>query len=170
MKQTFQKEIVDGISIFYRCAGNAENPAILLLHGFPSASHMFRDLIPLLAKEYYVIAPDYPGFGQSDCPEHTTFEYSFEHLSRLIDTFTEQLKLKRYALYLFDYGAPIGFRLALWHPERICCIISQNGNIYEEGLGKKWEARKVYWEHPTPELRKSYEKAFEAETIIDQYT
>ena len=166
----YQHIEIEKCRIFYRSAGNPDHDVLLLLHGFPTSSHMFRELIPLLAENYYVIAPDYPGFGQSDCPSHTTFKYSFDHLSKMIDAFTEALKLNRYSLYLFDYGAPIGFRLALWHPERIECIVTQNGNIYEEGLGKKWEARKAYWQHPTLKLRKAYCKAFAPETIIDQYT
>ena len=165
----YQHVIIDDISIFYRTAGNPKNPPILLFHGFPSASHMFRDLMPLLAADYYLVAPDFPGFGQSDCPNHNQFEYTFHHLSKIIDSFIEKIGLTSYAMYLCDYGAPIDFRIAMWHPERITAIISQNGNIYREGLGAKWADREVYWNHPTPELRKKYQIAFAPQTIIGQY-
>lgn len=160
---------VEDVELFYRTAGDKSNPAILLLHGFPSSSHMFRDLIPELAKDFYVIAPDYPGFGQTKAPDRGEFEYTFEHLTDIIDAFVEKLGLKSYALYVFDYGAPIGFRLAMRHPERITAIISQNGNIYREGLGKKWAAREAYWRNPTPELRNEFRIAFAPETIKGQY-
>ena len=166
---SYHKIEVDGVNVFYRKAGNPEKPAILLLHGFPSASHMFRDLIPLLSDDYYLVAPDYPGFGQSDCPDHKSFPYTFHELSEIIETFTEKIGLDKFAMYVFDYGAPIGFRIAVRHPARITAIITQNGNVYREGLGKKWAAREEYWTHPTPELRKSYQVAFAPETIIDQY-
>ena len=161
---------INNVGVFYRTSGNPANPAILLLHGFPSASHMFRDLIPLLSEDYYLIAPDFPGFGQSDYPDRENFEYTFDHLSKITDSFTEAVGLKRFAIYVFDYGAPIGFRIAMWHPERITAIISQNGNIYHDGLGKKWAAREEYWKNPTPELHKSYQIAFAPQTIIGQYT
>src|SRR6202047_3802635 len=124
---------VDGLKIFYREAGAADAPALLLLHGFPSSSHMFRDLIPLLADRFHVVAPDLPGFGQSDMPSRSQFKYTFDNIARFIDRFTELTGFTRFALYVFDYGAPTGFRLAMWHPERITAIISQNGNAYEEG-------------------------------------
>ena len=124
-------------TVFYREAGLPEKPAILLLHGFPSSSHMFRELMPELAEEYYLVAPDFPSFGQTESPSREEFEYSFDHLARIVDKFTEQISLTKFAMYVFDYGAPIGYRLAMWHPERITAIISQNGNMYEEGLGKK---------------------------------
>ena len=161
---------VDNVKLFYRTAGQADRPAVLLLHGFPSASHMFRELMPLLAEKYYVVAPDFPGFGQTEAPSRSEFEYSFDHLSKIVDKFTEQIGLKEYAMYVFDYGAPIGYRLAMWHPERIRAIISQNGNAYEEGLGKKWEARKEYWKKPTAEGRKTFSSAYAPETIYGQYT
>lgn len=167
---TYHYIYIEDVNVFYRKAGNPKNAAILLLHGFPSASHMFRDLIPILANDYYLIAPDFPGFGQSDCPSHKDFNYTFDHLSRIINQFVEAIKLDRFAMYLFDYGAPIGFRLAMWHPERVTAIVSQNGNIYRNGLGNKWNAREEYWKSPSPELRKKYQIAFASETIISQYT
>ena len=160
---------IEDVRMFYRSAGNPENPAILLLHGFPSASHMYRELIPFLAQKYYVVAPDFPGFGQTEAPGRDAFEYSFDHLAKVVDKFTEAIGLSRFAMYVFDYGAPIGYRIAMWHPERITAIISQNGNAYEEGLGKKWEARKVYWANPTEEGRKTFSSAYAPETIIGQY-
>jgi len=126
--------------------------------------------MPLLQDEYHVVAPDYPGFGQSAMPPRSTFSYTFDHLARVVDAFTEALRLDRFAIFVFDYGAPIGFRLALWHPERIAAIVSQNGNIYREGLGNKWQARAQYWQHPTPQLRQQYQSAFAPDTIIGQYT
>lgn len=165
----YQYLTIGNCKIFYREAGNPENPTILLLHGFPSASHMFRDLMPELADKYHLIAPDMPSFGQTVCPSIEGQSYTFDYLAHVMDVFTEAIGLEHFAMYIFDYGAPVGMRLALWHPERIDAIISQNGNCYEEGLGKKWEARKEYWAHPTPELRKQYESAFALETIKGQY-
>ena len=167
---TYHQVAVDNCTIFYREAGDPSKPTILLLHGFPSASHMFRDMMPLLADEYHLIAPDMPSFGQTVSPSHTEQTYSFDYLARTIEHFIEALGLEHFALYIFDYGAPVGLRLAMWHPERVTAIISQNGNCYEEGLGKKWEARKEYWAHPTPELRAQYASAYALETIIGQYT
>jgi len=138
MTLTYRTATVDGLKVFYRTAGDLRDPAVLLLHGFPASSHMFRDLIPALADRYYVVAPDLPGFGFTEAPDRGTFKYSFEHLAEVIDRFTEVLKLNRYAIYVFDYGAPIGFRLALRHPERIAAVISQNGNAYLEGLSEGW--------------------------------
>ena len=125
---------IDGLKIFYREAGRADAPALLLLHGFPSASHMFRDLIPRLADRFHLVAPDLPGFGQSDMPPRDNFKYTFDNLAGAIGRFTEVIGLKRFAIYIFDYGAPVGLRIAAKHPERITAIISQNGNAYEEGL------------------------------------
>lgn len=166
----YQYTAVENCKVFYREAGNPENPTILLLHGFPSASHMFRDLMPELADKYHLIAPDMPSFGQTVCPSREGQSYTFDYLAHVMDAFTESIGLEHFAMYIFDYGAPVGMRLALWHPERIDAIISQNGNCYEEGLGKKWEARKEYWAHPTPELRKQYESVFALETIKGQYS
>src|SRR5262245_64423689 len=134
----FHNVRVDGVNLFYREAGPADAPVVLLLHGFPTSSHMFRGLIPLLADRYHVVAPDLLGFGFSDAPGRTQFKYTFDNLTKIVDAFTEAIGLKRYAIYVFDYGAPIGFRLALAHPERVIAIISQNGNAYEEGLSQGW--------------------------------
>lgn len=140
---------VDGIELFYREAGPAGAPTVLLLHGFPTSSHMFRSLIPRLATRYRVIAPDLPGFGFSEAPDRARFRYTFDALAEIVDHFTEQVGARRYVIYVFDYGAPIGFRLALKHPERIAAIVSQNGNAYEEGLGKDWNPIQRYWREPT---------------------
>ncbi len=144
---------VDGVQVFYRSAGDASAPAVLLLHGFPTSSFMFRDLIPRLADQYRVIAPDLPGFGFTEVPDNREYTYSFDALARTIEAFTNVLGLSRYALYVFDYGAPTGFRLAMAHPERVTAIISQNGNAYEEGLGDAWAPIRKYWSEPTPENR-----------------
>lgn len=169
--QTQYKYIqVEDCKVFYREAGDPTHPTLLLLHGFPSSSHMFRELIPALADRYHLVAPDFPAFGQTESPSREAFTYSFDHITHIIERFTEALGLTQYALYVFDYGAPIGFRLAMWHPERITAIISQNGNMYDEGLGPKWEARRAYWAHPTPALRQQFAMAYALETIIGQYT
>ncbi|MCM3217728.1 alpha/beta hydrolase [Niallia taxi] len=161
---------IKNVEIFYREAGNRKNPTILLLHGFPSASHMFRDLIPELENHFHIIAPDYPGFGNSSSPSREQFEYTFHNISTIIESFLEVLEINQYYMFVFDYGAPIGFRMALRKPEKILGIVSQNGNIYEEGLGPKWETRKDFWNTPTNEKRDSYRTAFSRETIIGQYT
>jgi pimeloyl-ACP methyl ester carboxylesterase len=137
---------IDGFKVFYREAGTAGAPKLLLLHGFPSASHMYRDLIPLLADRFHIVAPDLPGFGQSDMPPREKFSYTFDNIARVIDRFTEVIGLDRFAVYVFDYGAPTGFRLAIRHPERITGIISQNGNAYEEGLSEGWSPIRAYWQ------------------------
>jgi len=136
---------VDGFNVFYREAGSAGKPKLLLLHGFPSSGHMFRDLIPLLSDRYHIIAPDLPGFGQSDMPARDAFTYTFDNIANIIDRFTEVVGFDRFAVYVFDYGAPTGFRLAVKHPERITAIISQNGNAYEEGLSEGWNPIQAYW-------------------------
>ena len=140
---------VDGYEIFYREAGDPARPTLLLLHGFPSSSHMFRDLIPLLAERFHLIAPDLPGFGRSEIKPRASFTYSFEALARVIGRFTEVIGLASYALYIFDYGAPTGLRIAMTHPERVTAIISQNGNAYEEGLSAGWDPIQRYWREPT---------------------
>ena len=161
---------VDGFKVFYREAGPADAPVLLLLHGFPSASHMFRDLIPRLADRFRVVAPDLPGFGQSDMPAHTAFSYSFDRLAGVIDRFTEVIGLTRFAIYVFDYGAPTGFRIAVKHPERITALISQNGNAYEEGLSDGWTPIRAYWEDPSPANRTALRAFLKPETTIWQYT
>ena len=140
---------VSGLNLFYREAGNPKSPAILLLHGFPTSSHMFRNLIPQLAGEYHVVAPDLPGFGFTDAPPRASFKYTFDNLAKVIDAFTEKIGLNRYAIYIFDYGAPVGLRLALHHPDRVTAIISQNGNAYEEGLSAGWNPIQKYWQDPS---------------------
>jgi pimeloyl-ACP methyl ester carboxylesterase len=143
----------DGVRIFYRAAGDANAPVVLLLHGFPASSFMFRDLIPRLANNYRVVAPDLPGFGFTEVPSERKYLYTFDQLALTIEAFTRALKIDRYALYVFDYGAPTGFRLAMAHPERIIAIVSQNGNAYEVGLGDAWGPIRKYWAEPTPENR-----------------
>lgn len=160
---------VNGQKIFYRESGEEHKEYFVLLHGFPSSSHMYRELIPLLATKYHVIAPDFIGFGQSDAPSRSVFEYSFENLTSYVEGFLKELKIERFYLYVFDYGAPIGFRIAMRNHQKILGIVSQNGNVYSEGLGKKWEARAQYWKHPTLELRESYKQAFSLETVKGQY-
>jgi pimeloyl-ACP methyl ester carboxylesterase len=143
----------DGVQVFYRAAGDPNAPVVLLLHGFPTSSFMFRELIPRLASDYRVIAPDLPGFGFTDVPVERRYAYSFAALATTIQAFTEALELERYALYVFDYGAPTGLRLALEHPERVAAIVSQNGNAYEEGLGDAWGPIRKYWASPTEDNR-----------------
>lgn len=166
----YKKKEIDGINIFYRETGQADKPTLVLFHGFPSASHMFRDLIPMLAEDFHIIAPDYPGFGQSDSPDRAQFSYTFDHITDIMEKFLDHVGVDRFYMYVFDYGAPIGFRIAARHPERILGIISQNGNVYQEGLGSKWAKRAEYWQHPTQELREQYKSAFAPETVIGQYT
>jgi pimeloyl-ACP methyl ester carboxylesterase len=157
---------VDGLKIFYREAGPADAPKLLLLHGFPSAGHMFRDLIPLLADRFHIVAPDLPGFGQSDLPRRATFE----GIAETIDRFTDIVGFDRYAIYVFDYGAPTGFRLAVKHPDRITAIISQNGNAYEEGLSDGWTPIRAYWEDGSPANRAALRAFLAPETTVWQYT
>lgn len=146
---------VDGVKMFYREAGPADAPVVVLLHGFPTSSHMFRNLIPLLADGYRVIAPDYPGFGQSGMPDRATFDYSFARYAEMVDALLDRLGARRYAMYVMDYGAPVGFRLALRHPERVSALIVQNGNAYEEGLREFWDLPKAWWRENTPERREA---------------
>ncbi|HVJ51840.1 MAG TPA: alpha/beta hydrolase [Aliidongia sp.] len=142
---TYHTVAIDGVKIFYREAGPQDAPTLLLLHGFPSSSRMFDTLIPLLADRYHIVAPDYPGFGQSDAPPPSAFAYTFDHLASVVDKFTETLGLRHYSLYLQDYGGPVGFRLAVAHPERVQAMIIQNAVAHEDGLGPLWEARRAYW-------------------------
>lgn len=148
----------DGVSVFYRAAGDTAAPVVLLLHGFPSSSFMFRELIPRLADHYRVIAPDLPGFGFTKIPADRRYAYSFDGLAKTISAFNEALKIDRFAVYVFDYGAPVGFRLAVAHPERVAAIVTQNGNAYEEGLGDAWEPIRKYWAEPTAENREVLRK------------
>ena len=166
----YGKVTVKGTEVFYRETGSADKPTLVLFHGFPSASHMFRNLMPMLEESFHMLAPDYPGFGQSDAPDRAVFSYTFDHIAEVMDAFLNRMDVERFYMYVFDYGAPIGFRIAVKHPERVLGIISQNGNVYQEGLGKKWEARAEYWRNPTPELREQYKSAFAPETVIGQYT
>src|SRR5271168_4704672 len=169
-KVSFRKVDVDGFNISYREAGPTDAPTLLLLHGFPSAGHMFRDLIPELADRFHLVAPDLPGFGQSDMPNRGTFAYTFDNVARIIERFTEIIGLGRFAVYVFDYGAPTGFRLATWHPERVTAIISQNGNAYAEGLSDGWKPIRAYWEDPSQANRDALRAFLAPETTVWQYT
>ena len=166
----YRYEDVDGLKVFYREAGHADASALLLLHGFPSASHMFRDLIPLLADRFHIIAPDLPGFGQSEMPARSKFSYTFDNIAGVIDRFTEVVGLKRFAIYVFDYGAPVGFRIATKHPDRITAIISQNGNAYEEGLSEGWNPIRAYWKDPSQANREALRALLAPESTRWQYT
>jgi pimeloyl-ACP methyl ester carboxylesterase len=161
---------VDGWKIFYREAGHTNAPTLLLLHGFPSAGHMFRDLIPHLADRFHIVAPDLPGFGQSDMVARGMFAYTFDHIAEVIDRFTQVIGLKRFAIYVFDYGAPTGFRIAAKHPERITAIISQNGNAYEEGLSDGWTPIRAYWQDASEKNREALRAFLKPETTVWQYT
>ncbi|MCR9296098.1 MAG: alpha/beta hydrolase [bacterium] len=169
---TFYREAtVEGVKIAYREAGPPDAPTVVLLHGFPTSSHMFRNLIPALASRYHVIAPDYPGYGNSDAPPHNQFEYTFDHLAEVVDRFLEQQKLERYALYVMDYGAPIGFRIAAEHPERVTGLIIQNGNAYDEGIDNDfWKPIKKYWNENTPQNRDALRSLLTREATRWQYT
>jgi pimeloyl-ACP methyl ester carboxylesterase len=166
----YRTATVDGLSIFYREAGPADGPVVLLLHGFPTSSHMFRNLISALADRYRVIAPDYPGFGESAMPDHAKFAYTFAHYADLMDGLLDQLGAKRYAMYVMDYGAPVGYRLALKHPERISALIVQNGNAYDEGLKEFWDPIKAYWADGSAAHRDALGFLVEPATTKFQYT
>ncbi|WP_250038347.1 alpha/beta fold hydrolase [Paractinoplanes maris] len=166
----FRTVEVNGIDIFYREAGPVDAPVILLLHGFPTSSRMFRDLIPALADRYHVIAPDYPGFGHSAVPDRSVFDYTFANFAGLIKELLDRLGVHRYALYSFDYGAPVGYRLALEGPDRVSALIVQNGNAYEEGLQGFWDPMKRYWAAGTDENRQALGFVVEAEAVTAQYT
>src|SRR5262249_28838673 len=161
---------VDGFKLFYREAGPAGGRKLLLLHGFPSAGHLFRDLIPLLADRFHIVAPDLPGFGRSDMPSREKFNYTFDNMARVIERFTEVIGFDRFAVYVFDYGAPTGFRLAIHYPERITAIISQNGNAYEEGLSEGWSPIRAYWQDPPEAKRTPRRPSRSPEKTIWQYT
>jgi pimeloyl-ACP methyl ester carboxylesterase len=166
-KVSFKTVAVNGFKIFYREAGDSQKPTILLLHGFPTSSHMFRNLIPQLAGDYHVIAPDLPGYGLSDMPDRKTFPYTFDHLAEIIGDFVDQIGLKTFAIYIFDYGAPVGLRVALRFPDRISALITQNGNAYVEGFSTAWEPWQNYWKNPTPENREACRDALSPEVIRD---
>ena len=163
----YRSQPVGNVDVFYREAGPADAPVILLLHGFPTSGHMFRDLIPLLADRYRVIAPDLPGYGQTKAPKRGDFDYTFDNLAKVIGGFVDAIGLTKYALYIFDYGAPTGLRLALAHPERVTAIITQNGNAYLDGFSPAWESWQRYWREPTPENREATRDALAPETIRD---
>ena len=162
--------IVDGTEIFYREAGPKDAPALLLLHGFPTSSQMFRNLIPSLADKYRVIAPDYPGFGHSAAPDRANFAYTFDHYAELVSKFTEQIGMSQYALYVMDYGAPVGFRLATAHPDRVTALIVQNGNAYDEGIAEFWDPIKAYWKTGAASEREAIRWLTSAKATKWQYT
>jgi pimeloyl-ACP methyl ester carboxylesterase len=168
-KTSLHRVEADGVTVFYREAGPADAPVVLLLHGFPTSSFQYRELIPRLADRYRVIAPDLPGFGFTEVPEQRRYLYSFDSLARTLQRFTDALSLTRYALYVFDYGAPTGFRLAMAHPERVTAIVSQNGNAYEEGLGDSWTPIRHYWSAPTAENREAIRKGLNWEGMRSEY-
>src|SRR5580704_3380999 len=167
---SIRKVEADGVQVFYREAGNPQAPVVLLLHGFPASSFMYRELIPRLADRYRVIAPDLPGFGFTDVPAARGYTYNFDGLAKTVLAFTDALELKRYALYVFDYGAPTGFRVAMARPERVSAIVSQNGNAYEEGLGDAWAPIRRYWSEPSAANREAVRRELSAEGLRTQYT
>lgn len=169
-RAAFHTVRADGVDVFYRAAGPADAPVVLLLHGFPTSSHMFRDLIPLLADRYRVIAPDLPGFGFTAVPAERQYVYTFDNLAGTLEAFVQALGLTQYALYVFDYGAPTGLRLAAAHPERVTALVSQNGNAYLEGLGDAWEPTRKYWADPSPANRESMRGFLSLEATKWQYT
>ncbi|BAY50501.1 alpha/beta hydrolase fold protein (plasmid) [Scytonema sp. HK-05] len=167
---TFHTISIDGLDIFYREAGSRDNPTILLLHGFPTSSHMFRNLIPALADRFHVVAPDYPGYGNSSMPSVNEFDYTFDHLAEIVEKFIAAIDLKKYSLYVMDYGAPIGYRIAAKHPERVQALIVQNGNAYEEGLREFWDPIKAYWQDRSPENAEKLKYLVTLEATKWQYT
>ena len=169
--QTLHKTInIDGVEIFYREAGPVDAPTILLLHGFPTSSHMFRNLIPALSDRYHLVAPDYPGFGNSAQPNMDAFDYTFDNLAHVMDRFVATLGIKKYSVYLMDYGAPIGFRLAAKHPEQVTALIVQNGNAYKEGLREFWDPIRVYWQERTPKNAEALVGFISPDGVKWQYT
>lgn len=166
----YRTQQIDGMQMFYREAGPVDGPVVLLLHGFPTSSHMFRNLIPTLADRYRVIAPDYPGYGQSDAPDRAKFSYTFAHYADMVDSLMGQLGAKRYAMYVMDYGAPVGYRLALKHPERVTGLIIQNGNAYTEGLREFWDPIKAYWADGSAQHREALARLVTLEITKFQYT
>ncbi|MGA3267572.1 MAG: alpha/beta hydrolase [Verrucomicrobiota bacterium] len=165
----YQKIRVNGLNIFYREAGKQTSPALLLLHGFPSSSHMFRNLIPLVAERYHIVAPDFPGFGQTDLPSHKEFAYTFANLAEVIGKFTEAVGLTKFSIYIFDYGSPVGLRIALKYPDRIQAVISQNGNAYVEGLSDGWNPIRAYWNEPSQVNRDALRSMLMPQTTEFQY-
>jgi pimeloyl-ACP methyl ester carboxylesterase len=170
MSVTFKTADVDSLKLFYREAGDPSRPTVLLLHGFPSASHMFRDLIPELADDFHVVAPDLPGFGMTEQPGRNQFAYTFENIANVVDRFTQVIGLDTFALYVFDYGAPVGFRLAVRHPEKITAIVTQNGNTYLEGVSEAFAPIKAYWADPSQANRDALRGFLAPETTLFQYT
>jgi pimeloyl-ACP methyl ester carboxylesterase len=168
--ERFAKVDVDGIMVHYRECGPKDAPAILLLHGFPSSGHMFRNLIQMLCDDFRLVAPDLPGFGQSDHPPHEQFPYTFATLAKVIASFTDIVGLKKYAMYIFDYGAPVGLRLALEYPDRVTAIISQNGNAYIDGMGDHWDQVRAFWADPSVANRNAMYAAFAPAAVLRQYT
>ncbi|CDZ77286.1 Haloalkane dehalogenase [Legionella massiliensis] len=166
----FKNATVDGFNIFYREAGKVGLPNLLLLHGFPTSSHMFRNLIPILSDQFHIVAPDLPGFGRTDMPPRSEFKYTFDNIANVIDKFTEIIAFNQFAVYIFDYGAPTGLRIALKHPERIKAIISQNGNAYEEGLSDGWRPIQAYWKEASNANREALRAFLTPETTLWQYT
>ncbi|MGL5941416.1 MAG: alpha/beta fold hydrolase [Waterburya sp.] len=167
---TFHTVSIDGLDIFYREAGSRDNPTILLLHGFPTSSHMFRNLMPALADRFHLVAPDYPGYGNSSMPTVNEFDYTFDHLAEVMEKFIAAINLKKYSLYVMDYGAPIGYRIAAKYPERVEALIVQNGNAYEEGLCEFWEPIKAYWQERSPENAEKLKYLVTLEATKWQYT
>ena len=167
---TYHTVSIDGLDIFYREAGSRSNPTILLLHGFPTSSHMFRNLMTALGDRFHLVAPDYPGYGNSSMPTVNEFDYTFDHLAEVIEKFITAIDLKQYSLYVMDYGAPVGYRIAAKHPERVQSLIVQNGNAYEEGLREFWEPIKAYWQDKSPENAEKLKHLFTLEATKWQYT